>query len=294
MNNYPFNRKLLVDLSHPNYIVSITGQFITKIGIRPDATKGYDPSFDFNAQNPQVYQPDYSIRYALEEKNGWLWDYLLDKNHRFVSQILRAAQVLREEIWSGWDEMCEVAEDKCDYYTGIQAEKVGPKSLRTWIIYSEPDHVLEFAPPDWFLQKKWQVEVPWTWPEMYAILGLWMIDESTAWLNHGNVYKSATWLLRANDANHWRYYDDESSFEASKKWLASRGGQAKKELYRPLINFVIEKVNAKKYKSRRNAALCIAPEVLEKAKELGIPLSEQQAPLTIMSWLKREGLPANM
>lgn len=117
-----------------------------------------------------------------------------------------------------------------------------------------------------------------------------MIDEATVYLNLEKIYKATTWLLRANQYTHWYWSSEEDSF----KILASLGGQAKRDTYKPLIDFVTDRVKSRKYPSRRNAALSLAPEVLQLSKQLNISLSEQQAHLTIASWLKRAGLPANV
>ncbi len=121
-----------------------------------------------------------------------------------------------------------------------------------------------------------------------------MIDESAADLNLNNPYKSSIWLLRANRYLHFAWSGENDSITNAKKHLASLGGNAKGAKYKPLKEFVIEQVKLKNYPSRRNAAFALAPEVIKKAKDLGLNLSEQQAPLTIAGWLKKQGLPANI
>lgn len=78
--------------------------------------------------------------------------------------------------------------------------------------------------------------------------------------------------------------------EAQRKLMGNHGAAGKKNLYKPLIARVIELVLSKtpRYKSRRNAALSIKPEILGLAKQLSIPLSEQQAEATIGGWIKKQ------
>ena len=89
-----------------------------------------------------------------------------------------------------------------------------------------------------------------------------------------------------------------SGFELGKKVqstsLARQGGNAKKTKYDPLKELAKEIVNKKSWQSRRNAAMTIAPKILEESKNLNIPLSEAQAVVTITGWLKGMGLPANI
>lgn len=72
------------------------------------------------------------------------------------------------------------------------------------------------------------------------------------------------------------------------------GAEGRGAKYQPLRVLAFKLVKARKWKSRRNAAKTIKPEILRKAKELEIPLSEDQAEITITGWLKKEGLPANI
>ncbi|MCP3654585.1 hypothetical protein [Herbaspirillum sp.] len=70
--------------------------------------------------------------------------------------------------------------------------------------------------------------------------------------------------------------------------LSTRGksGASKRNAkYEPLREFAKELATAKKYRSRRNAALSIKEPVFNKAKKLGVYLSEQQAEKTLTSWL---------
>jgi len=136
--------------------------------------------------------------------------------------------------------------------------------------------------------------VPWTYAELYVLLSLWMIDESAVYLNQGNIHKATFWLVRAIEKFSFRSGLEDSDLAFAKKELAKLGGTAKNKRYDPLKKLVIERVNTKNYPSRRNAAISLTPEVLEKAKELGIYLSADQAVITITSWLKAVGLPANI
>lgn len=86
----------------------------------------------------------------------------------------------------------------------------------------------------------------------------------------------------------------ECNAEPNHSILARKGAQARSGRYQPLRDKAIELANAKKFKSRRQAAISIAPEITELSKQLGIGLSEQQAEITITRWLQEQGLPANI
>jgi hypothetical protein len=292
--NYPFNRITKADFFQSKDVVTITGQLITEAFVRPSSSEEEDDKW-IEDLNPQVLEVSYLLRYELETLSDQSIYFLTQKKKRSFDEILRAAQVIREEIWTQNDEWISSGDFEgapTDYYTGAQAQEIGPKSYRTWSIYSDPGSALETVPDDWLDQKIWQVSKPWTWLEIYAVLCLWMIDESTVYLNLNNPHKASIWLMRASNEMHSVWLTDSPSEDAGKT-LARRGGLGKKAKYQPLKDLVIERVGSKKFHSRRNAAYSLAPEVVAKARELEIGLSEQQAPITITKWLKEFGLPAN-
>lgn len=80
----------------------------------------------------------------------------------------------------------------------------------------------------------------------------------------------------------------------NKSKLMSDYANLKKAKYQPLKELAAKLVKEKNFKSRRNAAITISPEIVAESKKLGISLSEQQAEITITNWLKEMGLPANV
>lgn len=76
--------------------------------------------------------------------------------------------------------------------------------------------------------------------------------------------------------------------------MAKSGAAGRKAKYQPLKNLAEKLVREKNFKSRRNAAKIITPEIIAESKKLGIFLSEDQAEITITGWLKEMGLPANI
>ncbi len=76
--------------------------------------------------------------------------------------------------------------------------------------------------------------------------------------------------------------------------MAKSGAAGKKAKYQPLRNLAEKLVREKNFKSRRNAAKTIMPEIIAESKKLNIFLSEDQAEITITGWLKEMGLPANV
>ena len=254
--------------------------------------------FDCDLANPQIFNQDYLFRYELEGITRHGLEFLLETKRRSVSDFVRAAQIIREAIWKQWDYLVEASKadglDESDYYTGEQAENVGPKSFRTWTIYSDPSFVFEFIDEVWLTADVWRIDVAWTWAEIWAITTLWMVDETLAYLNKNKPYKAATWFFRAAQYDSiWKkieYGYDENHIVK----LAQLGGAARGARYKPLIDFVIDEFKKHHYPSRRNAALKLKQEVIERSKELGLNISESQAELTIASWLKHAGLPANI
>lgn len=77
---------------------------------------------------------------------------------------------------------------------------------------------------------------------------------------------------------------------------SSKAGKAKAARYKPLKDLARDLVTNGSYKSRRNAAISIAPKILEKGLNLNpkVVLSEEQSVQTITGWLKDMGLPANI
>lgn len=292
---YPFCRTVNSKFNQSENILSITGQLITE---KFEPRELSEPSHVFETRNPQVLEISYLLRYELENIFSRSLSDLLEQKNRSIEDILRAATIVREMMWEQWEEMKNLAylegDDCSHYFTGVDAEAFGTKSLRAWAIYSDPFGHLESAPKDWLEQKIWRVNTPYTWGEILLILSLWAVDESAVYLNRGNPYKASTWLVRAIEYTYLAKEDQIDLLGAAKKSLASSGGIARRNKYQPLKDFVLEKVKLKNYPSRRNAALSLAPEVINKARELNIGLSAQQAEITITNWLKQYGLPANI
>ena len=299
MSNYPFDRKLIFSYNSSKGYLSITGQFLTEHFIN-GTDENESPNFDFDCDlaNPQIFKQDYLFRYELEKITRQVLEYLLEKKKRSNSDIVRAAQIIREEIWKQWDyglaELEDNDEDKRDYYTGEQAEDIGPKSFRTWAIYSDPYYIFECIDDDWLKANVWRVDVAWTTAEIMAITALWTVDETLVYLNKNKPYKAATWFFRASDLHtSWvteEYFKDYNSITK----LAQSGGAARAASYKPLIDFVVAEFEKNNYPSRRNAAKQLKNEVIERSKKIGKTISEHQAEITITNWLRKAGLPANI
>lgn len=63
------------------------------------------------------------------------------------------------------------------------------------------------------------------------------------------------------------------------------GAQGRSNIYQPLREYARQLATARKFPSKRNAAITIAPDVIAKAKELNIPFSENQAEISIAKWI---------
>lgn len=110
---------------------------------------------------------------------------------------------------------------------------------------------------------------------------------------HENGAVNEAWY-NAAEANKWLgiVYAAEHTltvFQDELNILARAGAQKRAQKYQPLREFVLEEVRKKNYRSKRNAALSLKPEVLALATNLGIGLSEPQAEKTISGWLN--GIP---
>ena len=293
MNHYPLNRTLVFQHKSSRGYLSITGQLITELYYSViDVAGNFELDFDFEASNLQIFKPDYLIRSNLNQINDWIFDFLKN-NNRTVDEIILAAENVRTELWSYWDFQITVyEEDTTDFYTGEQSEHLGPKSYQDWEIFSDIFFPTEVFEDDWMSSHDWQTNCTWTYPEIYGILTLWAIDEAIVYVNKNNLYKASVWLARAVE---YRFYTDKwYNFSAANN-IASIGGKAKAEKYQPLKDLAKELCNKRAmWQSRRNAAITIAPQIIEESKRIGRPLSEHQAIFTINNWLKQMGLPANI
>lgn len=77
--------------------------------------------------------------------------------------------------------------------------------------------------------------------------------------------------------------------------MARKGGQARGATYQGLKDIAIQLASEGNFKSRRNAAITIAPKLIELSKRNShLPrLSQDQAVTTVKDWLKEAGLPVN-
>lgn len=295
---YPFNRIVNTNFHQSKGVLSITGQQISEELNRGETEDDIDSSVNTETLNPQLFEVSYLMRMELEQVTDEMLYFLLRERKRTHEEILRSLQIIREVIWDYWDVMAGYEEtvglsDPSKYFTGIQVEATYPHSYRVWSIYSDPFSAFEMLPDNWLEQKKWMLNSPLSWAEVYAVTSLWMVDEAAVYQNLNNPYKASTWLVRAVLSVRYSSESSDESFDKAKKSFASLGGLGKKEKYKPLKEFVLQKVNSRHFPSRRNAAITLAPEVIQKARALGIGLSEHQAPITIASWLKEYGLLAN-
>jgi hypothetical protein len=77
--------------------------------------------------------------------------------------------------------------------------------------------------------------------------------------------------------------------QKSRKEVAINAGMANAERYTPIAEYALKLATTGRYRSRRNAAISIAGEVITFAKANGVTLSQTQAPTTIEGWLKDRG-----
>jgi hypothetical protein len=90
------------------------------------------------------------------------------------------------------------------------------------------------------------------------------------------------------------YLSNNDSIKNAFSERARKGADGRNAKYLPLKELAEKLVTTKNFKSRRNAAMKIKPEIVAESKKLNIPLSEAQAEITIIGWLKEMGLPANI
>lgn len=293
MNYYPLNRELVFDLDSDLYHLTISGQLIIdKLNI--DSMQNFEERLNddsyFLTNNPCVLKEDYLIRNQLESLNTWLLEFLKFKK-RTLKEIINAAEIIRDEIWTSFNDWSNVA-NLDELYTGEQYEERYSYDYHTWQIYSDIFFPLEFVEDDWRTGEEWMTKNIWTYPEIYAVLSLWAIDEAVVYINKNNPIKSCVWLTRAID---YRFLTGEYNKQNDVSNNARLGGNAKAAKYQPLKDLAKELVDKRnKWSSRRNAAMTITPKILEEASRLNIALSKDQASITIQGWLKEMGLPANI
>lgn len=129
---------------------------------------------------------------------------------------------------------------------------------------------------------------------LIVVTALFCFDRAVASNSRNRAITAAKWLERADEL----YYYSSRSHNLTEKHIhreiASKGGNAKNARYEPLKQLAKKLVEAKKFKSKRNAVKTITPEIILESKKLGIALSEHQAEITITGWLTDMGLPANI
>lgn len=283
MNYFPFNRELVTNYVSDKGHFTITGLFITEVfKISTNEAGEFDPD---EIINPQVLRPEYLMRERLDELNDSAFRHL-SQNSWTHDQILHGLQVVRDYLWDYWESFIyfDPGEKESAFYTGSQAAALGPKSFKTWKNNSDPLYPFEWAEEGWFDGEHWKDKKPKSWLDIYALLSLWSIDESTMYLNSNDVFKAIAWLERASLSNFFFTVTDK---------MGKGGGDGKANTYDPLRHrvraFAEELKSNGKWKSRRNTAMTIAPEIVEMSMKLGLNMSEQQAPITIDGWLKKMG-----
>lgn len=183
-------------------------------------------------------EPSSLVRIQLHYLQSTSFSYLNVTRKRALNDILRASQVIREVIWDRWDELFffdaerEDDEEHPSYFTGSQAEIIDLENYRDWLTYTDPLFIvndIECYLGNWLKAKIWKIDEPWTWPEIYALLSLWTIDESAVSLNMGNPYKAAIWLMRTNECNLMAssYTENQNFFSDARKEMAFRGAMAR-------------------------------------------------------------------
>lgn len=269
--------------------LSITGQFITELFNHGINEKGeLDPDHVDEVANPQILRPDYLMRGRLEELNHSAFWHLANQSWS-SDQILNGLKAVRAYLWTYWDEFIYLGprEMKSDFYTGAEANDVGPKSFRTWVNNSDPLFPLEYAPDDWFDSEEWADKKPSSWKEIYALVSLWLIDESVLYLNSNDVFKASVWLDRASISNLFFTFDTSGPANLIQKM----GGQSRAKKYEPLKELLKEMVSAKEWPNRSEAARRITPAIIARGKELKVFLSETDPELRVYRWLTEMGLP---
>lgn len=127
-----------------------------------------------------------------------------------------------------------------------------------------------------------------------AVAALFCFDRAIASNSRNRFQVASDWLESADELYFYSSREQNRTEKQIRREIAFKGGMAKKAKYKPLKELAEKLVNAKNFKSRRNAAKTIAPEIVTESEKLGIALSKDQAEITIYKWLKEMGLPADI
>lgn len=294
VNYFPFDRELVTKFESDHGYLTITGQFITELvnfGINEDGELE-DDLVDYVA-NPKYLRPDFLMRDRLDELHEDAFRHLA-QNSWAPHEILYGLRVVRDRLWAYWTEFVESDsyESPNNFFTGSQAKELGPKSYRTWMTCSDPIFPIfsiKERNENWIKGPEWVDKKPKSWLDIYALVSLWSVDESIIYLNSNDVFKANVWQERATILNVFFAYESPGSFVRN----GGKGGKNAAKRFDPLKERVKEFAEQLKstgrWKSVRNTAITIAPEIVENSNKLGLNMSPQQAPLTIRDWLNEMG-----
>jgi hypothetical protein len=252
MTVHPFNRELLKEMPRSDDGLSVTGQFV--IGSDPESN--YEMRFDAS----------YILRNELESAQRRTIELLAKEGHK-GQEILTAAKHLRDEYWSAIESIAEVVhgEDKLDYGVGAGAIPVVPEDFACWLIYAGPDGPLEVI-TTYYVEALNDFLKPnklWTWGDIFALVALWSIDESVAFVNLGQPYKAAAWgqwaQLYATFARDFKAWSRGESSEDVLFKFSKEGLDKRHAANRQVKAQALELYQAQKWRSQADAARRIAP-----------------------------------
>ena len=266
MGEYPFNRQVMESPNTGGGWLSLTGQTIF--------------SAVPNAPENNEYDESYILRYNLQSVLVQV-SYLLKDAGCTFNDLVAAARAVRNEFHCAFHSVAysdghEEGEPE-KYLTGLDTVLTGQENFRTWEIYSDPQGILECFPDDFLdrLNEGTASSVNWGWSEVYGITSLWCVDEATAHLNRGSVFKALSWLLKAERYYEWfRAGDSERKLlsdvksDFSKQGLDTRHADNRRVRARALEIYA-----GKTWKSQADAARRISLEV-------------NRTELVVMRWIR--------
>ncbi len=254
MIHYPFNRAFTLLQNVTLGELTISGKHIIA-------------KFFEDAEKEEFHE-SYPLRHELALMNRSVVASL-KRNNRSTSEIIYAANTLKESFWWALDGIKASYDDEElsdelieDYNTGSTAPEKKNQNLRHWEIYSNPLNILEVLPDNWLnTVDLWGTKETCTWKEVYAVMTLLSVDESVDYISNGVPYKASSWAIRAGlfiELSGLRFQDEKNSplsaysIEAADVRHAQNRAMKKKG-----IDLYLEK----KWSSRAEAARRISPQV---------------------------------
>jgi hypothetical protein len=231
------------------------------------------------------------LQKRIAELSGWFWNALLNWDSHTVSEVVAAHEQFDYDPFAVVEDD-EQAEQSRAALASIEWDDFLRMAIK--IVDNEPAAA-----------KEWR---GWLAHELASVVGLRLIDHAVRFLERDQVQDAAILLMDATEAYSYVWDLGKASRRnvgdphvATERYIAKRikdsedkgarqatakaGANARHKNTRALKQFALDLAARKSYRSKRQAAQAITPEVMAEAKKLKCPLSQDRAEKTIYGWL---------